>query len=203
MSPNPKPLRPQSDPDAESGIEPDFFDPATLRLDPSEELIGIKKVLANVPIRKPRRQEFIRVHPSPYYRLDVAIIDLDEDGECYMVSPDLRAELAEELKRVTLFTTISRAGALFLWPVSLPDATGRRNTWSDSSRRGAELAMKDWTRLSSNRPAKQYDLAIAAAVLPEPEWPDLPFKEILKLAFREAMIMSIDHPAIRRLRGQV
>ena len=153
-------------------------------------------------IRKPKRQEFVRVHVDPGYRLDVAILDLEEDGESFMVSSDLRPELADELKRVTLYTTMSRAGALFLWPVRLPDATGRRNSWADSSRRGAELAMQSWTRLSSNRPAGQYDLAIASATLPEPEWPDLEFKEILRIAFQDAMISSVDHPAVRRLRGQ-
>ena len=153
-------------------------------------------------IRKPKRQEFIRVHSSPDYRLDVAILDLEEDGESFMVSQELRPELADELKRVTLFTTTSRAGALFLWPVRLPEATGRRNTWAESSRHGAELAMRSWTRLSSNRAAGQYDLAVASATLPDPEWPDLSFREILKLAFQGAIIDSIDHPAIRRLRGR-
>jgi hypothetical protein len=43
---------------------PDPFDPARLRLDPGAELVGIKRVIANVPIRRPKRQEFIRVHPS-------------------------------------------------------------------------------------------------------------------------------------------
>jgi hypothetical protein len=189
--------RPQSD-----AAEPDPFDPEALRLDPAEELIGIKKVLANVPIRRPKRQEFVRVRPEEHYRLDVAILDLEEDGESFMVSPELRPELADELKRVTLYTAVNRASGVFLWPVRLPDATGRRNSWAESSRRGAELAMESWTRLSSNRPAGQYDLAVAAATLPEPEWPKEPLKELLRLAFRDAMIDSIEHPAIRRLRGQ-
>ena len=189
--------QPQPEPD-----EVDPFDPAALRLDPNDEIIGVHKVIANVAIRRPKRQEFVRVNPYPDYRLDVAILDLDEDGDSYMISPDLRPELADELKRVTLFTTVSRASALFLWPVRLPDTTGRRNSWAESSRRGAELAMRQWTRLVSNRAAGQYDLSVASATLPEPEWPDLPFKEILRLAFRDAMITTIDHPAIRRLRGQ-
>jgi hypothetical protein len=142
------------------------------------------------------------VHPAADYRLDVAILDLEEDGDSYMVSPDLRPELADELKRVTLFTAVNRAGGIFLWPVRLPDATGRRNSWADSSRRGAELATEQWTRLSSNKAAGQYDLAVASAALPEPEWPDLPFKELLRLAFQDFRIDSIDHPAVRRLRGQ-
>jgi hypothetical protein len=187
--------------DTHPQFDPDPFDPEALRLDPSEELVSIKRVIGNVPIRRPKRQEFVRVRPEEEYRLDVAILDLEEDGDSFMVAPELRAELADELKRVTLFTTVNRAGGLSLWPVRLPDATGRRNTWAESSRRGAELAMRHWTRLSSNRPAGQYDLAIASATLPEPEWPDLPLKEILRLAFRDAMITSVDHPAIKRLRG--
>jgi hypothetical protein len=181
--------------------ENDPFDPAALRLDPSEELIGIRKVLASVPVRKPKRQEFIRVHPDPEYRLDVAILHLEEEGETFMVSQELRPELAEELKRVTLFTTATRTGAIILLPIALPDSAGKRNSWHDSARRGAELAMRQWTRVASNRPAGQYDLAVATAPLPDPEWPELPFKELLRLAFRDAMITSVDHPAIRRLQS--
>jgi hypothetical protein len=56
--------------------------------------------------------------------------------------------------------------------------------------------------VSSNRAAGQYDLGTADAELPDPEWPELSFREILKMAFQDAMIDSIDHPAIRRLRGK-
>ena len=42
---------------------PDPFNAATLRLDQSfEEAIGVKKLLATVPVRKPHKQEWIRVH---------------------------------------------------------------------------------------------------------------------------------------------
>ena len=84
---------------------------------------------------------------------------------------ELRAELGDELKAVTLFTTVNRAGGVFLWAVRLPDATGRRSPWAESARRGAELAMHSWMRISANRAAGEYDLFEAAATLPEPEWP--------------------------------
>src|SRR3954470_19922390 len=93
-----------------STAQHDPYDPASLRLDPSEELIGIKKVLASVPIRRPKRQEFVRVRPEEDFRLDAAILDLEEDGDSFMVAPELRPEFADELKRVTLFTATNRAG---------------------------------------------------------------------------------------------
>ena len=43
---------------------PDPFYPARLRLDPAAELVGIKRVIANVPISRPKRQEFVRAHPD-------------------------------------------------------------------------------------------------------------------------------------------
>jgi hypothetical protein len=37
--------------------------------------------------------------------------------------------------------------------------------------------------------------------LPEPDWPDVSFEEIINVAFRGNYIDSLDHPAIQKLRG--
>jgi hypothetical protein len=39
------------------------------------------------------------------------------------------------------------------------------------------------------------------APLPEPEWPDRTFREIIRTAFQGRMIDSLDHPLLRQLRG--
>jgi hypothetical protein len=39
--------------------------------------------------------------------------------------------------------------------------------------------------------------------MPEPEWPELGFWELIKIAFRDHLVDSIDHPVVKRLRGQV
>jgi hypothetical protein len=49
-----------------------------------------------------------------------------EEREVYFVVPELRPELAGELKPVLLVTAISRQGVTLLWPVPLPDEGGRR-----------------------------------------------------------------------------
>ena len=115
---------------------PDPFDPASLRLDPGAELVAVKKVIVRVPVRKPGPQEFVRVHPDPGRRLDTALIELKEERETYLLAPGLRAELGDEAKPTRLYTAISRAGALFLWPVALPGPDGRRNPWHESAHRG-------------------------------------------------------------------
>jgi hypothetical protein len=47
-----------------------------------------------------------------------------------------------------------------------------------------------------------YEVSEAAADWPEPEWPDLPFNEILRIAFKGRVIETLDHATLKRLRGE-
>jgi hypothetical protein len=47
-----------------------------------------------------------------------------------------------------------------------------------------------------------YEIFRAESAMPEPEWPQLGFWELIKIAFRDHLIDRIDHPVIQRLRGQ-
>src|SRR5262245_59877554 len=99
------------------------FDPALLKLDQSfADTVGVKKLLTTVPVRKPNRQDCVRVRPEAAFRLTpAAIIEVKEDREVYHVRPDIVSAVAGEFATVTLFTAISRQGTLFLWPVKLPN----------------------------------------------------------------------------------
>ena len=180
---------------------PDPFSPELFRLDLSRELIGIKKVIGTVTVRKPGPKEFVRVRPEPEFRLPAGIIEVKEDRETFLVHPAMREELAGEMKPFMLFTAINRAGALFIWPVPLPGPGGRRNPWHESHMKGAEVGMVRWVRIEANMAAGMYDVMVAQGALPDPEWPDLDFGAILKLAFGFNVIDSADHPVVRRLRG--
>ena len=53
-----------------------------------ERQAGVEKLITVVPIRKPKRHEFIRVHPDSEFRMSPAgIIDLKEEREQYLVLP--------------------------------------------------------------------------------------------------------------------
>jgi hypothetical protein len=184
---------------------PNPFDPAALVLDQSfTEAVGVKKLLTTVPVRKPNRQDFVRVHSDPAYRLTpAAIIDLKEDREVYLVSPAMASELPGEFAAATLYTAINRQGVLHVWPVKLPGPDGKYNEWHHSSAEAAELAMYKWVRLTANMSLGAYELFEATGDLPEPTWPDLPFPEILKIAFRDHIVDKVDHPLVQRLGGAV
>ena len=188
-----------------TAIEPgNPFDPANLRLSQNfAEKIGVKKVLNNVPVRKPGRQDFFRVHPGADYRIETAVVELKEESETYLVAPELRSEIPSELIPKILFTTINRQGVLTLWPVRLPGEDGRLDDWNASALEAAEMAQERWIRVAANMSLGGYEIYEATGNLPDPEWPELTFAEILKIAFRGRYIENLDHPVIRRLRGDV
>src|SRR5215469_9481473 len=122
----------------------DAFNPERLRLSQNfGNLIGVKKVLTAVPVRNPDRQSFIRVHPSPTYRIETAVLELKAERETYLVEPSLISDLPGEVIPKALFTAVNRQGVVFLWPIRLPDADGRHNPWSDTALQGATAAMEN------------------------------------------------------------
>jgi hypothetical protein len=46
-----------------------------------------------------------------------------------------------------------------------------------------------------------YEHTVAESVTADPVWPELSFQELVRIAFRDRMVTSIDHPLVKRLRG--
>jgi hypothetical protein len=181
---------------------PDPFDLDNLRLSQNfVDTAGVKKLLTTVPVHKPNPQDFVRVHPSPDYRMNAPMLELKSDREEYIIARPVMPELAGEFACKTLFTAINRQRVVFLWPVRLPDPDGRPMEWWRSAREAAELAMTRWLRVKANINLGAYEMTTAQSVMSEPEWPDVSFQEIIRLAFRDRLVTSLDHPVIKRLRG--
>lgn len=182
---------------------PDPFDPANLRLDQSfTETVGVKKLRLTIPVRKPSPQDFVRVHPDPTYRENFPIIELKDEREEYIVTAALVPELTNEFVTKTLFTAINRQGTLFLWPVRLPPPDGKNLEWWRSAREAAEMAMSSWVRVKANMNMGAYDIFRAETAISDPVWPEEGFWDLIKVAFRDHLITTLDHPVIKRLRGQ-
>jgi hypothetical protein len=189
------------------GPAPDPFDPASLRLGAGFTCTARKAILT-VPVRKPGKTDFVRTHPSPEHRLTTLLLEVEGDRgrELYLVAPHLRQALAgwAGLRPKLLVTAVNRQGVIFLWEANLPEeGTSRGRAWSDSALQAIDRAAKAWVRVAANMSLGAYELFEAAGQLGEPEWPDLPFKELLRLAFKDRFIDSLDHPELRRLRGEL
>ena len=76
---------------------PDPFDLNNLRLSQAfVDTAGVKKLLNTVPVHKPNPQDFVRVHPSPDYRMDAPMLELKADREEYVITRALMPELVGE-----------------------------------------------------------------------------------------------------------
>jgi len=110
----------------------DPFDPANLRLDPEYlKSGGVKKLLTTVPVRKPNKQDFIRVHPDPDYRLcGVAIIELREDREIYLVLPSYAQQLDPQLfNHANLYVPGDKSSKSGFLMAGEAARAGRPNIW--------------------------------------------------------------------------
>jgi hypothetical protein len=90
----------------------DQFDPARLRVDArmSDAALGVERPLLEVPVQKPSRQAFFRVHPDPDMRMDAAVIELEAERETYLVTPQIACLIPEETKLVRLLACLPRTG---------------------------------------------------------------------------------------------
>jgi hypothetical protein len=132
---------PKLEPFFDSEDAPDPFDPAALRLKPDYvDGVGVKKLLTTVPVRKPRKHDFIRVRPESEFRDTFGLIQVGDDREFYLVMPPLAGELVGEYAAYTVYTCINRQGTLFLWPIRLPDADGKQSEWAKSEHQAAAQA---------------------------------------------------------------
>jgi hypothetical protein len=173
-----------------------------LRLSPEDAAtIGTREILSRVPVRKPSRTEFFRVHPDPDMQFATGVFVDREDRETYFVTPELRGEMAGEWRPMMLVTVVTRQGVTLLWPVPLPDETGRQNDWHAVAREACELAKSQWIRLVPDMALGSYRIYQAEGQLSEPVWPGKSLAELLAIGFKDRIVDSIDHPVIRRLRG--
>ena len=195
-----------SDPPDDDGgnAKPNPFDPKRLRLSQRfSQGADVKRALVTVPVRKPNSQEFFRVHPDDEWRLDTALIEIKADREVYLVDPKIWPLFPNECKPRTLYTTIDRRNVVTLWPVRLPDEHGRLDEWNRSAHEAALLALDKWVRLSSNMSLGAYEIDVAMGAFPDPVWPNVNFADLLKIAFKGKTIEDLDHPTLRRLRGEI
>jgi len=185
-------------------VTADFnLDSLRLKQDFSETL-GIQRVLSHVPVRKPNKTNFIRVHSGEDYRMDVGIVEMKEERETFLVTPAMMSEpgIYELVVPARLVTYITRQGVLALWPLKL-EKDGKLNPWHESALEAAQLAEEQWVSVRADMSLGAYQIFLATAELPEPEWPEHTFSELVRLGFKGLIVDAPDHPLIQQLTGAI
>lgn len=167
------------------------------------QTLGVKKLMTKIPIRKPDPQWFVRVHPDESCRILTAVLNVKDDREgIYLVSQDLWDELASEVRPTLFILAINRQNMPFLWPIQMPGSDGKHNEWHASALDSAlNYGTKNWIRVKANMSLGGYEVSVAQGELASPTWPEMTLQEIIRIAFRDRIIQTLDHPVIRSLRG--
>ena len=83
------------------------FDFNALRLSQAYgQTAGVEKLLTTVPVDKPKKTEFVRVHPKMHF--DAVLLELKEDREKYLVSTQVQPHVAGVAVPVSLRLAVSR-----------------------------------------------------------------------------------------------
>lgn len=133
----PRKTQTQAPEEIEANTAKFFDDLEAIRLSPEDTAgLGSKKILTTVPVRRPKKQEYFRCHPDSGMTLTAMLFTDDDDGEAYFVAPNMRSAgaLANSVKPTLLQLTILRAGALIIWPLTLPSVEGGGGrSWHESA----------------------------------------------------------------------
>lgn len=181
----------------------DELDPEAIRLDPQYARKTVtKREQLSIPVDKPNKQAFFRVHPTLH--IDVCLLENKSDGKLHLVLGDAQDAVDEsELKFSTLYLWSDRDGNYGLWPAGLPYSDGTTYSAWESAHDVCQRAMSVWVRYRWNRAISAYDVITlnASVVVGEPQFPDLPLATLLGRAFAGRVIKTADHPLIRKLQG--
>jgi hypothetical protein len=182
----------------------DPFDPMNLGI-ATDYAAAINAKASSKPfeLRKPNDQEYFLVSPRTGHRLVVgSITDKQDMGKLYIVPSGLleevRTKFPKAVRAVELVLAQTLAGASLVWPVPLAEDRGGR--WNSTQRGGCEQGKTRWTNITSGR--GQYDI-ITVNNPKAVDWDSVPpFRDILHQAASERLINSMEHPLLRKLRGE-
>jgi|SRR5215831_16493305 len=165
--------------------------------------LGVKKTAVVAAVRKPGDQHWIQVHPDRAWRIQVAVLEDKVNQRTYLVVEDLIPEVIGDLIPKVLVAYISRQGNVNLWPIRMPDESGRLDSWNESALAIVERYSGRWIRVLRNKTDGCYDIQDAPIELPPPNWPEGGFRPLFNLAFRNRVIDRIDHSVLKALRGEI
>lgn len=194
---------------------PDPFDLDALRAPPDfQQTGGVKKTTLNIRAgSRPPKDKFIRVHPFDTERgewcLNVLAFPHQAEGEIgaenFVVpaTSEVYEALFDRLRSVLIVCGVTRAGAKFLWELSLPSPNNNRraNQWHETRLTCARKAVETWIRLEADLDSGGYNYAEPLANLPEPDWGTDSFRTLIEIAYRDRIVMSLDHPVVKEYQG--
>jgi len=179
------------------------FDMNEFSISPVGQTAAVRKVILQVPVKKPNKQKFFKVLPGSEWEACVSVIEIKEDNEFYIVKANVIPYVQAETKLVRLHLAYYMDGTPFLIPVPLPDADGKWNSWHRSLDSAVKSATKKWVRAIADKASGGYILMEAIQNYPEPKLPEeMKLVNYIEIAFRGRIIGDPEHPLVMQLYGK-
>lgn len=174
------------------------FDIASLRL--GSQTTTASTVEKKTAVGYPGGLDYIRVNPDRDYRDTFLYLDDARNREGYLVHPDLEDELGGDVVHAEVALAANQHGEMFVWVVKHPSYDGE--PYAESRFDALDRGRTEWVRLRKRQDRQGYDVLVAQGTFPDPVWTNETFDEILDEAFGGRIVTSLDHPIVKRLRGE-
>ena len=181
--------------------EVDPFDPSRFAVTATAAALSAKKELTACKVGKPNKTQFVRASDRPEDTMPCAVLELKEQGEVYLLMPEVAEHIPSLAKFVMLTVSTDRQGNIFLWMVNQPSRDGRPNSWTTSGQMAIHKAKEEWVRVEANMASGSYDVYTAPVGVADPVWPGRKINDYLKVAFGDSVVNDVGHPVIQRLLG--
>jgi hypothetical protein len=172
-----------------------------IRKTETTSLVAEVPVEVVMAVRKPKQKEFFRVCPDRTMSIVMTTYVRKVEGsfeeEFWSVLPRVEGFLAEmeEGRAVQLLLCQTDKGINFFWPLSIVDGSDR--PFATSARACARLALSKWVRIKWRKADATYHPHEKKNQTQEAVWPDDSLSVLLKRAFGNRIIDSIEHKVIQ------
>jgi len=180
----------------------DIFDDLEALGRPLEEVIPSEKILTSLPVRKPGKTEWVRLHSKISTR--AYLYEARDEGSTYLVTPEAVEPLRDVVRYVQLSLAVNYGGAPFVWPVPIPTER-KAHRAHITAFAAAERAQREWIRTTWN--GNEYEVFRRTSAKVDPVWPEevCTAAEMLRFASKAGafeVIDSVDHPVVQALLGR-
>ena len=190
--------------------EPDIFAQAT-KARKERKRTGEKPKITRKPMAIPvvtKTKAWFRTQPDGVFtEVPIFIDPTSEEIETkpYYVVPDLADELegSDGLTYQTGYLICTANGKIMLFLVREADMDGSMHAATEAKHEACADAQEQWTRMTWEKDAGQYQISHADWGKKNPRWPeDLSEETIFRLAFGKQVLDAWDHPVLKNFRGE-
>jgi len=188
-------------PEIQKKEEGDIFDDLASLGRTLDELVPSEKLLVALPVRKPRKDEWIRCHKE--IATPVNVYENKETREYFLILPAALEAMEDVVRHVRFTLSVTFSGGAFIWPVPIP--SGRRpHSAHISAHAGSEAATNQWIRIFWKE--NSYEVVHRRTKGKDPDWPEeIPdASAMLRFACKPGgieVVDSLEHPVVKELLG--